>query len=422
MKELRSNLTYISLYHFLLGICSFLLSYSPKLIPIGFILVFIIAIFGLIKKKAQFVFPNKLMIAFILLYIFYVVGTLFTNNLPLALNYLEYKLSFLLIPLIFLIRPKESISLFSVSVGLIIGIIITAITSFINGIQCYNEIDYFLECFTSSYLTSEHPTYFAVYLTLAIALSWYGWINNFRFFKISLVILFNIIAFSMLFLGLSLSGILFALFAIGIIILILINRKWGKLVSLSTLIGAPLLMALMFFSVPSIKSDMLSSFNSFKAFFQNPDEFLEFDGEHNGDDVRLIMWSVTTQEFMEHPFGVGTGNVDYFLSKRLKKYHQMEMAKMDDTKQILYNPHNQFLQTGLEIGVFGLLILLFIVIYSIRKSIQDKNWILLILASNLAFNCLFESMLQRQSGLVFFTFWLILLSISGSVEKKKENG
>lgn len=419
---MKENLGYISVYNFLLGICSFLFCYAPKLVSLALIIIFITGIVGLTKRKAKFFFPNKLMVAFIVFYILYLVGTLFTNNLPLALNYLEYKLSFLLIPLIFLIRPKESIGLFSVSLGLILGIIITAITSFINGIQCYNEIDYFLECFTSSYLTSEHPTYFAVYLTLGIALSWYGWLNGFRFFKIYSVILFSLIALSMLFLGLSLSGILFALLTIGIIVLILINRKWGKLASLSTLIGAPLLMILLFFSVPSLKSDMLSSFNSVKVFFQNPDEFLEFDGEHNGDDVRLIMWSVTAQEFIEHPFGVGTGNVDYYLSKRLETYHQMEMAKMDDTGQILYNPHNQFLQTGLEIGIFGLLILLFIVVYSIKKGIQNKKWLLLILASNLAFNCLFESMLQRQSGLVFFTFWLILLSISDSVEKKNENG
>lgn len=417
---MKNAFSYINSYQFLLGVCSFFLCFSPKLVPIGLILVFIGGIVGLVNRKAKFVAPNKLMLAFIVFYLAYLIGFLFTNNPPVGLKYLEYKLSFILIPVLFFIRPKEAIGLFSVTVGLMAAILLTTAISFVEGIQCYSEIDYFLECFTSSYLTNEHPTYFAVFLTLSMALSWHGWMNNFRFFKTYLVVLYNLIAMTMLVLGLSLSGISFALLVIGIIVLILINKRWGKWIALSTLLAAPIVLIFLFFSLPSLKSDISSSFNSFSKFADDPDKFLEFDGTHNGDDVRLIMWTITAKEIADHPLGVGTGNVDYHLSDRLRKYHKTDMAKQDDRGQILYNPHNQYLQTGLEIGIIGMLILLFIIGFGIVKGFKSKNWLLLLLASCLAYNCLFESMLQRQSGIVFFTFWLVILSIYSLKDERPE--
>lgn len=408
---MKNAFSYINSYQFLLGVCSFFLCFSPKLVPIGLLLVLIVGIVGLVIGKAKLVAPNKLMLAFIILYLAYLIGYFFTNNPPVGLKYLEYKLSFILIPVLFFIRPKEAIGLFSVTVGLIAAILFTTVISFVEGVQCYSEIDYFLECFTSSYLTNEHPTYFAVFLTLSMALSWHGWKKDFRFFKTYLVVIYNLIAMTMLVLGLSLSGISFALLVIGIIVLILINKRWGKWIALSTLLAAPLVLIFLFFSVPSLKSDISSSLSSFAKFADDPDKFLEFDGTHNGDDVRLIMWTITAKEIADHPFGVGTGNVDYHLSDRLRRYHQLDMARQDDRGQILYNPHNQYLQTGLEIGILGMVILLFIVGYGIVKGYKTKNWLLLLLAACLAYNCLFESMLQRQSGIVFFAFWLVILSI-----------
>lgn len=407
----KFNLKYIHIYQILLGICSFLLCFSPKLAPIGLILVFVGAVVGLIIKEAKWNMPNKIMLGFIVLYLAYLIGFIFTDNVPVGLKYLEYKLALILIPIVFLIRPKKTINLFSLTVGLILAIIATTFISLVQGIQCYSELDYFLECFTSSYLTSEHPTYFAVFLTLSIALSWYGWKHNFPFFKLPLVLLYNFVALIMLLLGLSLSGISFGLLLIGIIVLIQIRRKFGKWAALGVFISAPILVVIILNSVPSLKSDIRSSLESFQSYISNPNKFLEYDGSHDGDDVRLIMWTVTAQEIARHPFGVGTGNVDEHLSHKLLKYNQKDMAKKDDRGQILYNPHNQFLQTGLEVGIIGILILMFILYSCVYKAIKERKWLLMILTSCLAYNCLFESMFQRQSGILFFTFWIIVLSL-----------
>ena len=52
-----------------------------------------------------------------------------------------------------------------------------------------------------------------------------------------------------------------------------------------------------------------------------------------------------------------------------------------------------------------------IIIYFIFLGIQFKNLVIVFFGLNLAFNSFFESMLERQSGIVFFTFWICLFTL-----------
>lgn len=162
----------------------------------------------------------------------------------------------------------------------------------------------------------------------------------------------------------------------------------------------------MYSSIPYFKVEFNNTISSTQLFFKSPKTYVnKHTGYHTGNEERLIMWAVTIEQIKEHPFGVGTGNLDEVLVNGLKKHNQFKLAEKN------YNPHNQFLQTTLEIGIFGLLILLLIIVQTFKKALKDKNWILLFIIVSLIFNSLFESMLQRQSGIVFYTFWLGILSI-----------
>jgi O-antigen ligase len=97
--------------------------------------------------------------------------------------------------------------------------------------------------------------------------------------------------------------------------------------------------------------------------------------------------------------------MDEFMNKELIILKQIELTKQN------FNPHNQFLQTAVEIGFFGLLVFFAILFSSIYYGLKYKNYLLIIISSNLLFNSLFESMLQRQSGIIFYCFWLCLLSL-----------
>jgi hypothetical protein len=70
------------------------------------------------------------------------------------------------------------------------------------------------------------------------------------------------------------------------------------------------------------------------------------------------------------------------------------------------------LQTTLEIGFIGLILLLTYIISLLKLAWIHKNAFLAIIVGGLFFNALFESVLQRQSGIVFFSFMLSLFAIS----------
>ncbi|HNR86161.1 MAG TPA: hypothetical protein PKN38_06085, partial [Taishania sp.] len=59
--------------------------------------------------------------------------------------------------------------------------------------------------------------------------------------------------------------------------------------------------------------------------------------------------------------------------------------------------------------VLGLLCLIGIIVYLMYIGIQQKNYLIILVALSLAFNCLFESMLQRQSGIFFYPFLFFIL-------------
>jgi O-antigen ligase len=157
---------------------------------------------------------------------------------------------------------------------------------------------------------------------------------------------------------------------------------------------------------PPLKSQWDDAKHFTVTFVNDPSTFLKDPANaENGSGVRLIMWTIATQVLKEHPFGVGTANVDDYLFSKLTKLKQHTLANK------YYNPHNQYLQSGIEIGVIGLAVLLLLLIKATNLAWKQRNYLLLFIVVNLAFNMLFESMLQRQSGIVFYTFWITFLVV-----------
>lgn len=132
----------------------------------------------------------------------------------------------------------------------------------------------------------------------------------------------------------------------------------------------------------------------------------------SGSEVRLVMWTVSWDEISKHPMGIGTGNVDIYLGKNLRDRGMNWVADQQ------YNPHNQFLQTTLEVGFLGGLFLLLIVILGFIDAKRIKSWALFFLFTSLLLNSCFESMLQHQSGIIFFPFVYMMYLIDFNSNKR----
>lgn len=190
--------------------------------------------------------------------------------------------------------------------------------------------------------------------------------------------------------------------------------------ALALLIVFPILLFFTVTNISGFKDEITNTTDALKSYVADPNKFVEGKNESlSGDQVRLVMWTVSVNAWSKNPWGVGTGNVDECLSRELKQIGQNELAKLGDNREIRYNPHNQFLQIGLEIGIIGLFVFIFGMISAIIRGVSTKNWFLIVIVSCLLFNCLFESMLQRQTGIVFFTFWICLLSVHSNLTYKQ---
>ena len=87
-----------------------------------------------------------------------------------------------------------------------------------------------------------------------------------------------------------------------------------------------------------------------------------------------------------------------------------------------YNAHNQYMETILSIGVVGLLLFGAMLVWPLfqawRRSVNSL-WLILLLTFIVTFNLLFESMLERQMGLLFIGFLYAIMTLIVSCEENK---
>jgi len=374
----------------------------PRIIGMAFIPLIIIYAVGIVKRKFTFRL-DFITILFVALYLTYLVGAFFTNDELAAFKTLEYKLSLLLIPVLFSFKPKVWISIKKPILGLISGSILAMFYGLFSAIQCYQNGGDGLCFLTTSISPILHPSYFMVYVALGMVGSWYGYRMNWRGFNWYSVLLFILTGIVFHCLALSLSGILFLMLAAGGIMFYYVVKKWRLLGGLLSLLVLPVIGYFIVTTVPQVEGEWNGAKWYADEYFESPENFISTRKyPMSGSEVRLVMWSVSVSEFLSAPWGSGTGNSRSQLANRLKLVNQPELAEKG------LNTHNQFLETAVEVGFIGLLLLFLIILYGLRIGVKYKNWLLLFLIFSLAFNCLFESMLQRQAGIVFYTFWIFL--------------
>lgn len=398
----------LELFFCLILICLF---NFPKFAPISLVLTIAWVIVAAIRKQLVFA-PNYTALGFVLLYIAYAVGVIWTQDIRQSTFYLENKLSFVLIPLLFSFSKKSGFNISIVFKGLIISVLIAFFWGVAKGIPCYLHYYSFPWCFLKSHLSQTiHPTYMTVGATISIIATLFlmqqKQLN--RKWGITAILLLSVYIFLLL----SLSGVLFFMLFLGIYFFAKITKGKSKCFIFITCFSlAGVFAGIMIFS-PFLKKDIAEAEKNLVSFFSSQEQFIENLPEiPSSSQVRLILWAASFEEIKQHPMGVGTGNVDIYLGNNLREKGLNELASHN------YNPHSQFLQTTLEIGLIGLAILIFIIASGIRWGVKTKNLLIILLFINLAFNSLFESMLQQQSGIIFYPLFLMILHIYTTSEKR----
>ena len=398
------KLTFKKFYNIYLAIFAGLMIFFPRMVSIAILPIFIFVVYGLINKLIRLRF-SWLALIFTLLYLLYLIGLVYTENPSLANKYLEYKLSFVVFPLLLSFRFRDGyFSIPIIASGMIVGVIFSIFYGFFNAFICSMSSSE-MSCFMSVLISPvHHPTYFMSFVLFAMVASWFGFLKKWKGCSLKWIIPFTILGIVVHILSLSLAGFLFLMITISIIFIYVITKKWGRKFGAFSILWFTFIGYLIVNYAPQIEGEWNNAKWYANEYLKNPIKFVKGrDFPMSGSEQRLVMWTISWEELKSKPMGSGTGNLDDRLGDRLRELGQFELADLK------LNPHNQYLQTGVEIGVFGLFLLLLLIGYGIFKGIRDKNPLLLLLILGLAFNCLFESILQRQSGIVFFTFWICLL-------------
>ena len=108
-------------------------------------------------------------------------------------------------------------------------------------------------------------------------------------------------------------------------------------------------------------------------------------------------------------------NSDIGYQKRLRDYAknilEIKNRHYQRAHNRAYNFHNQYLQTFGAIGVFGLLLLCYLMLCPIFLLISNKNYLGIYFLFIIGSSFLTESMFERQAGIAFFCLFYVFLIV-----------
>jgi hypothetical protein len=153
----------------------------------------------------------------------------------------------------------------------------------------------------------------------------------------------------------------------------------------------------------------------------NRERLSEKDYQFNGLTIRLAFLRFGKEILDQEGHwlsGTGIGDTQDALNQKFLEHHlYMGDPSINDPGYWNYNFHNQYLQTLVQLGLGGLIILLVVVL--VPFFIKTFTYKSLFLLFNSIFGCfmLTESALEAQHGIVYFVFFSVLFMTLGIKSK-----
>ncbi len=381
-----------------------------RLMPLLLILLVIATVILPAKKEeiTDRLKPNKPLFWIIAFYIYHLIGMSYSENLAFGWNDLGIKLSFLVVPLIIAFSDIR-LSKDKIVDMIILGLFISALLAL--GKAAFKSV-YHTEnnqwaYFTESYLAfSMHRSYYATYMAFGVLLSAerYFTFKNLKY--LGAAFLFALITL----LTFSKAGILIMAILMIPLLFVFIYRNWGKWIAAvgTAIMVIAMISAIWFTPTLHIRFQKMVEGVSSVSTTNNPSV--------ESNESRLIMWSTSSRLINENVFfGVGTGDVSDALDAK-----NLELGNIGVADKSL-NSHNQYLNTWVQLGLIGFLLLFAIMITSMMTALTTRFMPFVYLVMVIALTMSFESFLETQAGIIPVTLLICLFSIqrlgSSSISK-----
>ena len=368
------------------------------------VFILLLTSFFIYKKHKNKRFPVKKVLQFSSIYLILIVSLLNTLDFSGIDKLLSTRLSLLVVPIsfgffhstekeirfTFLSKYTKILLLITTFYSSCILIFLYQLGVFSERMSMYDAIAYITN---EMWLINQHPIYASIFISISILLSVFYWLLSKNKFFIFITLPFVFINLFTLVL-LERKGVLFS-FVISFIIMILkfLKKNTSKKIVIGVIVSGIIFAC--FFLIPSNRFKELYKLDNYTGVLKD-----------NSTSLRFGIYNCAVSKIFESPLlGFGLGDVQTELDKCYEDKSKLLLERS-------YNSHNQYLSYFLSSGFLGFFLLCFILGKILLNAIKSKDYFLVSITVFFTLCMLFENILERQSGVILFSFYICLFSFN----------
>lgn len=387
-KGILANLTLV-----LLGLLPFSFALSRRWAVVFLGLVILCRFLSGNLSSFREVFKFRAIIWMFILFFSYLIGFFYSDGFH--VSSIEKKLSLIVLPLLlFSIKPNDNLLHLSL-ISFVLGCIVLSIYSLIYVIL--NDLPFDTEM-TFHVFDISH-VYASLYIVFSIIiLIHYFLLKRNSFIRLSLVLVVTVMLVFLYFLGGKMAIISFLLLCFTGAVIIIVGSKRNRTLKLILFLFPVATFVFALFSIEKIQSRF--------SYLINKEHYFVGDNAWSSIGVRFTILSCSYETIKENLFwGSGSGDVQDDLDNCFSRNNFSTVIGM--------NAHNQFIQTLLDVGLFGLSLLLMMFFFIFKEAYIHRNYLLGSFLFIFFLCCLSESLLERQQGVLLFSYFVSIFLIFG---------
>lgn len=409
----KKNILHENIFFYLLLL---IVATLPFFITINSIAIILLVLNWLLegnwRKKVKMLSNNKYAMVCIIFYLYHIIGLFYSTNKSEGLFELEKKLGLIIFPLIFVTTS----GLDRKKIYLILKCFVAA--CFVAIVICLSNAIYFSLNGDNSYFFYHqlgspihfHAVYFSVYIGFSIFILVYFLQEGWQIFSLGIKILYIslLLLFLLFILLLSSKTIIISVLIITIAYLMNIMLKRKRiLIGILFFVFIPILAIIIINNSPKIHQRFSEIYKENYGEVLKLNDYRGF--QFTGGTIRVAIWKSVIEVLNQQNawvFGVGTGDSQDLLTQH---YVQKNIYPGDEALGTIgfidYNTHNQYMQFLITLGVMGLAIFLFILLWPIIYGYREHNTLQLLFVFIFCAFCFTESTLCTHKGVVFYAFF-----------------
>lgn len=375
------------------------------LLPFGLNLSIFIVLWSLsfflfddVKSGMKKVLANKWSWVLIGFFVLHAIAYFFSTNKAEAATSIEIKLSFLAFPILFFVSNFNEIQIRKIVISFVSGCFLVCLIYLFRAgfLYFFNDFNAF---FYSEFTYFMHPSYFAMYLILAlliIMLYYHQWLGHLSNLNVKIGLL-SVVFLICIVLASSKMGLITAALILPSTLLTLLYKAGYKKMSIALVLTMIIGVFVMYKLFPDYFGRIKTAINVSSS--------METIDKTSAEStaVRILIWDEAVKIIKEQwLFGTTPGDANDAL------YSAYRTNGMTGALNKNLNAHNQYLQTFIGAGIIGFVLLCMMTLGAMIYGILKRNTMVVLFSILIILNFLVESMLQAQAGFIFFVFFLCL--------------